>query len=77
MTPTQVALYARGSSEQPAETPTLARHVAALRARVAADGLAVAAAMPLLDAGYRGATLGRPALERLRDVVAAGRGDRR
>jgi len=56
--------------------PTLASQVAAWRARVAADGLAVAEAMPLLDEGDRGAPLVRPALERLRDVRAAGRGDR-
>jgi site-specific DNA recombinase len=31
--------------------------------------------MELLDAGYRGATLVRPALERLREVIAAGSGD--
>jgi site-specific DNA recombinase len=50
--------------------------VAALRERVAADGLAVSEAMQLLDEGYRGATLVRPALERLRDVIAAGSVDR-
>ena len=63
-------------SEPPAETPTIASQVAALRERVAADGLTVSAAMQLLDEGYSGATLVRPALERLRDVVAAGRVDR-
>jgi site-specific DNA recombinase len=73
---TQVAIYARVSSEQPAETHTIASQVAALRERVAADGLAVSAAMPLLDEGSRGATLVRPALERRRDVSAAGSVDR-
>jgi site-specific DNA recombinase len=76
MKPTQVAIYARVSSEQQAETPTMASQVAALRERVAAAGLAVSEARPFLDAGYRGATLGRPALERLRDVIAAGSVDR-
>jgi len=76
MHPIQVTLYARGSSEQQAVTPTMARQVAALRERVAADGLTVSEAMQFLDEGYRGATLVRPALERLRDVVAAGRVDR-
>ncbi len=76
MHPIQVTLYARVSSEQQAVTHTMARQVAALRERVAADGLTVSEAMQFLDEGYRGATLVRPALERLRDVVAAGRVDR-
>jgi len=76
MNPTQVAIYARVSSEQQAETHTIASQVAALRERVATDGLAVSEAMPFLDEGYSGATLVRPALERLRDVVAAGSVDR-
>jgi site-specific DNA recombinase len=71
-----VALYARVASEQPAEAQTSASQVAAWRARVAATGLTVSEAMPFLDAGDRGATLGRPALERLRAGVAAGRVDR-
>ena len=73
---TQVAIYARVSSEPHAETHTIARQVAALRERVAADGLAVSEAMQFLDEGYSGATLVRPALERLRDVIAAGSVDR-
>jgi site-specific DNA recombinase len=76
MNPIQVALYARVSSEQQAEAHTVASQVAALRERVAADGLTVAEAMQFLDEGYRGATLVRPALERLRDVIAAGSVDR-
>ena len=73
---TQVAIYAHVSSEQPAEPQPIARQVAALRERVATAGLAVSEAMPLLNAGERGAPLVRPALERLRDVVASGRVDR-
>jgi site-specific DNA recombinase len=69
-------MYARVSSEQQAEAQTLASQVAALRERVAAEGLTVPEAMPFLDEGYRGATLVRPALERLRDVVAARAVDR-
>ena len=76
MHPTQVALYARVSSEQQAEAHTVARQVAALRERVAADGFTVSEAMQCLAAGERGATLVRPALERLRDVVAARSVDR-
>jgi site-specific DNA recombinase len=76
MNPTQVALYARVSSEQQAETHTSASQVAAWRERVATDGLTVSAALQCLDEGSSGATLVRPALERLRDVVAAGSVDR-
>jgi site-specific DNA recombinase len=77
MNPTQVAIYARVSSEQQAEAHTVASQVAALRERVSADGLTVSEAMQFLDEGYSGATLVRPALERLRDVIAAGSVDRR
>ena len=76
MNTTQVAIYARVSSEQQAETHTIASQVAALRERVATDGLAVSEAMQFLDEGYSGATLVRPALERLRDVVTSGSVDR-
>jgi len=76
MNSTQVAIYARVSSEPHAETHTIASQVAALRERVAADGLTVFEAMQFLDEGYSGATLVRPALERLRDVIAAGSVDR-
>ena len=51
MNTTQVAIYARVSSEQQAETHTIASQVAALRERVATDGLTVSEAMPLLDEG--------------------------
>ena len=51
MNPTQVALYARVSSEQQAETQTIASRVAALRERVATDGLTVSAAMQCLGIG--------------------------
>src|SRR5438093_12433908 len=76
MNPTQVALYARVSSAQQADAHTVASQVAALRERVAADGLTVSEAMQFLDEGYSGATLIRPGLERLRDVIAAGTVDR-
>lgn len=66
------ALYARVSSEQQAGAGTIASQLAALYARVAADGLAVADTLAFIDDGYSGATLVRPALERLRDAAAAG-----
>src|SRR5262249_17256560 len=76
MNPIQVAIYARVSSEQQAEAHTVASQVVALRERVAADSLTVSEAMQFLDEGYSGATLVRPALERLRDVIASGSVDR-
>ena len=42
------------------------------RERIAADGLTLETEMRFLDEGYSGATLIRPALERLRDVAATG-----
>jgi len=76
MNPPQIAIYARVSSEQQAEAQTIASQGTALRERLAAEGLTVSEAMQFLDEGYSGATLVRPALERLRDVVAAGSVDR-
>ena len=70
------ALYARVSSEQQAEEHTIDSQVAALRTRVTEDGLSLAAEREFLDEGYSGATLVRPALERVRDLIAAGGVDR-
>ena len=72
----RVALYARVSSQQQADANTIASQVEALRARIRADGLRVAAEGCFLDEGYSGSTLLRPALERLRDQAAAGTLDR-
>ena len=71
-----VALYARVSSDQQAEAGTIGSQIAALRARVAEDGLRLPAEREFLDDGFSGATLVRPALERLRDVAAEGAIDR-
>jgi site-specific DNA recombinase len=49
-------MYARVSSEQQAEAQTIASQVAALRERVASEGLTVPSAMQFLDEG----TAGRP-----------------
>jgi site-specific DNA recombinase len=54
----------------------VASQVAALCERIAAEGLALPEALQFIDEGYRGATLVRPALERLRDLAAAGALDR-
>lgn len=72
MTSLPVALYARVSSDQQADTHTIASQLAALRARVASDGCGLPEEMQFIDEGYSGATLVRPGLERLRDLVAAG-----
>ncbi len=72
----QAASYARVSSEQQTEANTVASQIAALQARVAQDGLALPDERQFVDEGYSGATLIRPALEQLRDLVAAGGVDR-
>ena len=48
---TQVAMYARVSSDQPVEAQTIASQVAALRERGAAEGLVLPEAMQFLDEG--------------------------
>jgi len=70
MTDRQAAIYARVSSEQQVTDQTIASQVAALRDRVAADGLILPDDHAFIDDGYSGATLVRPALERLRDTAA-------
>ena len=72
----QAALYARVSSEQQAHGGTIASQVASLRERIAADGARLEPEHVFLDEGYSGASLLRPALERLRDAAAAGAVDR-
>ncbi len=72
MNTSPVAIYARVSSEPRPEAPTITSQVAALCERVAADGFALPASMQFLDENASGATLVRPALERLRDLIAAG-----
>ena len=72
MTNIPVAIYARVSSDQQTEAHTSASQLAARRARVAADGVALPMELQLMDEGYSGATRGRPGLEGLRAVSAAG-----
>jgi len=69
---THAAIYARVSTDQQADAHTIASQVAALQARVAADGFPLLPDYQFLDEGYSGATLIRPALERLRDAAALG-----
>jgi site-specific DNA recombinase len=70
------AIYARVSSERQAATQTVASPVAARRERVAAAGLPLPEALQFIDEAFSGATLVRPAVERVRDLAAAGAGDR-
>ncbi len=70
MSQQQVAIYARVSSEQQAEAGTVESQVSALRERIAQDNLTLTAELTFIDDGYSGASLIRPALEQLRDVVA-------
>jgi site-specific DNA recombinase len=72
----QVAIYARVSSEQQVEAGTIGSQLSALKERVTQDGSRFSEEMQFVDEGYSGATLVRPALERLRDLVAAGGADR-
>src|SRR3954447_14486034 len=72
----RAAFYARVSSEAQARDRTIASQVAALRERVAADGATLSPASVCIDEGHSGSSLVRPALEKLRDAVAAGEIDR-
>ena len=76
MSEVQCALYARVSSESQARDNTIASQVAALRERIAAEILQLEPDHSYVDEGYSGSILSRPALERLRDAVAAGHVER-
>src|SRR4051794_32613951 len=76
MTECRAAFYARVSSEAQARDHTIDSQVAVLRERITADGATFAPDNAYLDAGHSGSSLVRPALERLRDAVAAGAIDR-
>ncbi len=72
MNDARAAVYARVSSEQQANARTIAGQISALRERVGAEGIELAEELTFVDDGYSGATLLRPAMERLRDAAAAG-----
>ena len=67
-----VAFYARVSSEAQARAHTIDSQVAALKERIAADGLQLEPDHGYVDDGCSGTNLQRPALEKLRDAVAGG-----
>ena len=66
------AIYARVSSERQREEGTIRSQLAGLRELAAERGLLVADDLLFADEGFSGATLVRPALERLRDRAAEG-----
>jgi len=70
------ALYGRVSSGRLGPEGSIDSQVSALHQRATADGCPVVEALCFLDEGQSGATLLRPALERLRDQVAEGLIDR-
>jgi len=70
MSQKQVAIYARVSSKQQADEGTVESQLAALQQRVEQDGFHLSGELTFVDEGYSGANLIRPALERLRDLVA-------
>jgi len=68
----RVGIYARVSSDQQAEKRTIQSQISALRERVETDRHALTESLCFLDDGVSGATLTRPALEKLRDTAYAG-----
>lgn len=72
----EVARYARVSTVQQARDHPMASQVAVLREGIAADGDRLEPDYAYVDEGHSGSSLLRPALERLRDAVAAGSIDR-
>src|SRR5215831_12420004 len=76
MTTIRAAFYARVSGEQQAAAHTIESQVAALNERASRDGIPVPPERQFVDDGYSGATLIRPALDRLRDLVIVGAIDR-
>jgi len=72
----RAALYARVSSDRQAQAGTIEPQIAAILERAGNDGVAIEPEARFIDDGYGGATLIRPALERLRDVAATGALDR-
>lgn len=72
----RVALYARVSSDQQAQNGTIQSQIDAILQRVAGDQLCIDAELRFIDEGHSGATLVRPALDRLRDLAFSGGIDR-
>jgi len=67
---TSAAIYARVSSARQKKDETIGSQTAALRTHAQASGLQMPEEWVFEDEGHSGATLVRPGLERLRDLVA-------
>jgi site-specific DNA recombinase len=67
---TSAAIYARVSSARQKKDDTIASQTAALRVHAEQLGVELCEAWVFQDEGHSGATLVRPGLERLRDLVA-------
>jgi site-specific DNA recombinase len=67
---TSAAIYARVSSARQKKDETIGSQTAALRAHAEQQALDVPEEWVFEDEGHSGATLIRPALERLRDLIA-------
>lgn len=76
MSTVRAALYARVSSQAQAEAGTVASQIAEILDRGSSDGVVIPEGLRFVDDGFSGASLLRPALERLRDKAAAGTIDR-
>ena len=76
MTTIRAAFYARVSGEHQAAAHTIEIQIAALNERAHSDGTPVPPERQCVDDGYSGASLVRPALDRLRDLVSVGAIDR-
>lgn len=72
----RAAFYARVSGEQQAAAHTIESQIAALTDRAKSDGTPVPSELQFVDDGFSGATLIRPGLDRLRDLVSIGAVDR-
>src|SRR5271165_6763548 len=72
MTTVRSAFYARVSSEHQAAAHTIESQISALSERARSDGTPVPPERQFVDDGVSGATLARPALDRLRDLAAVG-----
>ena len=64
------AIYARVSSERQKQEQTITSQTTALKEYAATSGFEVPGDWVFEDNGYSGASLIRPSLERLRDLVA-------
>jgi site-specific DNA recombinase len=72
----RAASYSRVSSQRQADEKTIESQLFDIRARTARDQIKIDSSFEYNDDGYSGAELQRPALERLRDHIAASMIDR-